>query len=410
MVRLEPLSEAHIRPAYVEWLNDPVVCRDNRHGSGYTIDSVREYVRAVMNADDTMAYAIVRRSDGRHVGNVSLNAISAALRSAEISILIGERSAWGCGVGTEACRLIIAEAFDRLGLHRVYMGMLTRNTGMMRIAQKLGMNMAGIARDAFRKDGVYHDVAQWSLLNPSQTEEHDPQIVLLMRYGNLVGLEYLAAFRQTNLVPRAIVFEGDGYSLRDRQIVEERTQGRYKPLFLGDVLPETAPRMLHYVRDHNSAECLQLLKRLRPDVLVLGGVGILKSEILRTALWGALNCHPGQLPRYRGCSAVEWAIFNDDPVAASCHIVTDRIDAGPVIHWSPMPVYRGDDYADVRTRMIGHQRDVMIQGLRNFISCPQGWPYDPSDKGVYHKTIDSASLEIVKNKVRTGLYPHMCER
>lgn len=401
-VRLEPLGPEHCSSAYVSWFNDPEVCRDNRHGVGYTEDKMRAYVASLRDSQDTLAYAVIRKADGKHVGNAALNSISGSLRSAEISILIGERSAWGGGLGTEACRLLLDHAFGALDLHRVFIGATARNAGMAKIAARLGMAEEGVLRDAFHKDGAWHDIVQWSVTNPKHASAL--RVVVLSRYGNLMGLEYLKGLREAGIRAHAVVFEGDSYAEKDRAIVAERTQGLYTPLSLEAALGGTAPPIF-FTKEHNSEACAAILRRLDPGVLVLGGTAVLKESILGLARKGALNCHPGILPGYRGCSCVEWAVLNDDPVGATCHVATAKIDSGPIVHQALMPVRRGDSYAAVRARMMAHQRDVMVEGLRRFLAKPDGWP-EPQGKPVYHRSMAPENITKVREKLERGTYKH----
>lgn len=165
-VVLSPLERRHVSARYQQWLNDPVVCRDNSHAVfQYSTDQMKAYVASAKATSGFHAFAIHLKSSGEHVGNITLGNISWVNRSAEIAILIGERKAWGKGIGFEACQLVLQYAFDSLNLRRVYMGMTVRNRAMVRIAQKLGMRQEGLFREALYKEGKYLDVIQFSKLN-----------------------------------------------------------------------------------------------------------------------------------------------------------------------------------------------------------------------------------------------------
>lgn len=168
---LEPTSEKHVTEQAVSWFNDPVVCRDNRHGQGnYTLEKAKKYYEEVSVSDSIYPFAIVEKNSRKHVGNISLCSLSAANKSGEIAVLIGEKSAWGSGIGYEACRLVLDFAFQTLGLHRVKMGMTSRNKAMIRISEKLGMIQEGIFKDALRKDDAYLDIVQFACINPKHSE------------------------------------------------------------------------------------------------------------------------------------------------------------------------------------------------------------------------------------------------
>ena len=309
-VLLEPLSFEHCSDRYASWFLDAEVCRENRHGSGhYTVEDTRDYVRSIQHSEKDLVFAVRLLSTGEHVGNISINDISWANRFAEISILLGEKTVWGKGIGTEACRLAISHAFGALKLHRLWMGMTAGNLRMITVAKKLGFIFEGRFKDAFFKDGAFKDVLQWGLINPREVQAAKASsIVVLMKYGNALGLEYLKSFLAKGFPVKALIFEGDSYDPKDRQILFERVEGKYRAPFLGEVLKAYAGQ-LYFVPKHNSEECENLLRSLEPRLVVLGGVGIIGKPLLSIARDGVINCHPGLIPEYRGCCCVEWSML-----------------------------------------------------------------------------------------------------
>jgi methionyl-tRNA formyltransferase len=84
------------------------------------------------------------------------------------------------------------------------------------------------------------------------------------------------------------------------------------------------------------------LHRLRPDFIVLGGIGILHESVLRLAERGVINCHPGLLPWVRGTGVVAGAIRRGVPVGCTCHYVDHGIDTGAVIERRLLPITSGE--------------------------------------------------------------------
>jgi folate-dependent phosphoribosylglycinamide formyltransferase PurN len=82
----------------------------------------------------------------------------------------------------------------------------------------------------------------------------------------------------------------------------------------------------------NSAEVREFLDRLRPDLLVVCGTGYIRKEILASAPV-AVNVHSGYLPYYRGNHGVFFAFEKGDftHIGASVHVVSSRLDAGPLL-------------------------------------------------------------------------------
>jgi len=95
---------------------------------------------------------------------VALQRIDPIARSAEFAIVIGEREAWGKGVGKEAGRLICQHGFSVLNLNRIHCGTFETNEAMRRLAVDLGMREEGRRREAAFKDGRFVDVVEFGVL------------------------------------------------------------------------------------------------------------------------------------------------------------------------------------------------------------------------------------------------------
>jgi RimJ/RimL family protein N-acetyltransferase len=157
--------EADADGPYVSWFNDADTCRGNSHHvRPYSAADARAYIARVAAAPDQLVLAIVRREDGRHIGNIALQAINPVYRTAELSIMVGERDAWGQGYASEAARLLCDHGFRALNLHRIACGTFAGNGGMRRVAERLGMREEGVRRQAAFKDGAYVDVVEYGVL------------------------------------------------------------------------------------------------------------------------------------------------------------------------------------------------------------------------------------------------------
>src|SRR4051812_7261326 len=105
-IRLRALSLADVDGPYLGWFNDPEVSRYNAHHVfPYTREEALAWVAALPARRDALVLAI--EADGGHVGNISLQDIDAVSRTAELAIVVGERSARGRGIGAEAARLLV---------------------------------------------------------------------------------------------------------------------------------------------------------------------------------------------------------------------------------------------------------------------------------------------------------------
>jgi RimJ/RimL family protein N-acetyltransferase len=165
LVYLRPLERADLTDRYLGWLNDPEVNRFLDAGIfPYTFDELESFYQHVVGARDQVLCAVVDQASDQHIGNVKLGPIVWVHRRATFSILIGDKSFWGKGYGTEATRLMVQYGFARLNLHRIELGVLDNNPAAIRAYQKVGFAVDGRAHEYAFVNGRYVDCIWMSLL------------------------------------------------------------------------------------------------------------------------------------------------------------------------------------------------------------------------------------------------------
>jgi RimJ/RimL family protein N-acetyltransferase len=147
-LRLVRFGKEHLTERYVNWLNDPEVVRfsEQRHRS-HDLRSSAEWVARFTGA--SLVWAITYR--GEHIGNIAATCDVPNL-VADLSIMIGERAAWGLGLGGEAWDAAMTDLLAR-GVRRVEAGTMAVNTGMLAIFRKAGMVEEGRRKGHFLLNG-----------------------------------------------------------------------------------------------------------------------------------------------------------------------------------------------------------------------------------------------------------------
>jgi ribosomal-protein-alanine N-acetyltransferase len=118
----------------------------------------------ILSPGNSLKLAICLKEDHKHIGLVSLTNIDRSNGVAQCSILIGEKSLWGKGLGTEAILLILHHGFYTLGLTRIEARQLLSNRASVRLFEKCGFRIEGVLRKAVFKDGRHRDLNQLSIL------------------------------------------------------------------------------------------------------------------------------------------------------------------------------------------------------------------------------------------------------
>lgn len=136
----------------------------------FTRDQIARWCETVTDAEGRIDCAIVAVDDGRFLGEVVLNDISVANRSANFRIALAGPEHYGRGYGTEAARLMLAYGFESLGLHRIELEVFAFNARAVHVYEKLGFRHEGVRREALSMDGRYHDAILMALLR----QEYEP--------------------------------------------------------------------------------------------------------------------------------------------------------------------------------------------------------------------------------------------
>lgn len=123
------------------------------------------------------------------------------------------------------------------------------------------------------------------------------------------------------------------------------------------------------VPDHNHPKSIATLEEIQPDLIVFTGGGLIRKSILDIPHIGILNCHAGILPPYRGMDVVEWPLLNpkepSPQIGLTLHLMERGVDTGPILMRHPIPIYPGDSFQTIRTRLEPEMVKLIILGLKN---------------------------------------------
>ncbi len=97
----------------------------------------------------------------------------------------------------------------------------------------------------------------------------------------------------------------------------------------------------------NSDECIALLQRLAPKVVLVVGTRIISRKVLSTVAVPFINYHDGITPKYRGIHGGYWAKVEGDMenFGVTVHLVDPGIDTGAVLYQAKLKPASNDNYA-----------------------------------------------------------------
>ena len=144
-ITLRLLETSDCQKYYLDWLNDKDVNQYlETRWQEQSLEAIKDFVISIRESSHSYLFAII--FNNKHVGNIKIGPIHPIYKYADISYFIGDKSAWGQGIATEAITLIIKFAFDVLGLYRLQAGAFEQNIGSQKALLKCGFKQEAIFR------------------------------------------------------------------------------------------------------------------------------------------------------------------------------------------------------------------------------------------------------------------------
>jgi RimJ/RimL family protein N-acetyltransferase len=150
-----------------EWVNDPEVTRGLVLHIPMSMRDEMDWFEGLTKRDLTqrpLSIDIRKGKAWKLIGNCGVFGIEWENRSAELGIMIGEKSEWNKGYGAEAMMLLLRHGFETLNLNRIALRVYAENVRAVRSYEKAGFVLEGRMREAVYKHGKYDDVLIMSVL------------------------------------------------------------------------------------------------------------------------------------------------------------------------------------------------------------------------------------------------------
>ena len=166
---LRELHEVDLEGNWYRWFNDAeITVFQNKGIFPNTKEKQKQYFDSLAVSTSDVVLEIVEKSSNRHIGNVGLHRIDWVHRSAELGIVLGDKTVWGKKYGKEAWHLITEYGFKSLNLHRIFATIMEGNIASCKSAEAAGFKNEGHITDAFFKNGKYLNMFYYNKINTDQ--------------------------------------------------------------------------------------------------------------------------------------------------------------------------------------------------------------------------------------------------
>lgn len=150
-----------------------------------------------------------------------------------------------------------------------------------------------------------------------------------------------------------------------------------------------------------------ILRNGRVDTAFLAEGPILKGKILSSLKYGIVNFHAAPLPEYRGNYSTYWALYHDEPIFVSAHIVIPEVDMGPILMKREVFICMGDNLTDIDKRCIRECGALAVDVLKSGKNIAIPLIVQEEWQGTtYRGQMPADILEELKIRLINGEYSH----
>lgn len=162
-IRLVSLSREDL-PKARDWVNDSYLKARMLRVVPVSQEDQEKWYEDIVQDPSKIVFAIKTLNDGQHIGNTGLYHIDWTHRRAEFWILIGERSFWGQGIGSDVVSLMQQYAFETLNLNKLYVNVGIDNEAAIALYKKANFVHEGIMKEHYYIEGKWIDVVIMEIL------------------------------------------------------------------------------------------------------------------------------------------------------------------------------------------------------------------------------------------------------
>lgn len=160
-------AEREDLPFFVAWLNNPEVRAGLSLYLPLSLAEEEQWFENMLKLPNDERPLVIEAQLGdnwKPIGNCGYHNLEWRNRVAEVGIVIGEKSYWNQGYGSEAMSLLLQHGFNTLNLNRIFLRVYETNKRAIHTYEKAGFIQEGRLRQAQYQEGNYIDVLVMSVL------------------------------------------------------------------------------------------------------------------------------------------------------------------------------------------------------------------------------------------------------
>ena len=153
-VTLRPPDESDAA-RFVAWFADTEVTRYLARIFPPSLQEEQDFLKRIGESKTDVFWMV--EVGGRAIGATGIHQIDWVNANALTGTIIGDKTEWRKGYGSEVMALRTAHAFRQMNLHKLKSSAFMENGPSKRALQKAGFREVGVSREDIWRDGRWHD-------------------------------------------------------------------------------------------------------------------------------------------------------------------------------------------------------------------------------------------------------------
>ncbi len=162
---------------------------------------------------------------------------------------------------------------------------------------------------------------------------------------------------------------------------------------------------VHHPETLRDAAAQTVLSELQPDLMVVVAYGLLLPvPVLTTPRFGCINVHASLLPRWRGASPIQRAIWaGDTETGISIMQMDEGLDTGPVLRVARCSIEPGDTAGRLHDRLAALGARTLIETLEDLDGLRLRAAVQEDSAATYAPKVDKAEARLDWSRPATEL-------
>ncbi len=129
---------------------------------------------------------------------------------------------------------------------------------------------------------------------------------------------------------------------------------------------------LNKVKNINSKHTIDIINRVKPDIIFVFGTSFIKKNYLSKFNCIAINLHSGISPYYRGESIIPPLALKDfDNLGVTIHILNEKSDSGDIFYTKKIKINKLDNFYSIHLKTIKEGVNLFKKTYYDFLENKQ---------------------------------------